>query len=452
MFDKILIANRGEIALRVIRACKELGIKTVAVYSEADELSLHTRFADEAICIGPAVPKKSYLNIGAIISAAELTNSDAIHPGYGFLSENPEFCRICEEHSIRFIGPKPDTIEFMGNKSMARKMTSSLNVPVIPGTENPIANVDEAINIADSIGYPIILKAVSGGGGKGMRVVEHQADLLKNFEIAKTEALNSFKDDRIYMEKFLNSPKHIEVQVLADKFGNICTLGTRDCSVQRNHQKIIEEAPSVSINPNLEVRLLEDSIKIAKKCSYLGVGTVEFLVSGNEYYFIEMNTRIQVEHTVTEMIYSYDLIKGQILIHSGEKISDDLISSKSKGHAIECRITAEDSDNNFMPSPGKIKSLHFPGGLGVRIDSHIYAGYVIPPNYDSMIAKIIVYARDRKEAILKMKSALSECVIEGIKTIIPYHLKILDNDQFKGGKISTKFLEHLKKEEDTYVT
>ena len=438
---KILIANRGEIALRIIRACKELEIKTVAVYSEIDEPSLHVKFADEAICIGPSIPKKSYLNIASIISAAELTNSDAIHPGYGFLSENSEFCSICEEHNIRFLGPKAETIDFIGNKSKAREMANSLNVPVVPGTKEPIANIDEAIKIANSIEFPVILKAVSGGGGKGMRVVSKEIDLEKNFEIAQTEALNSFKDDRVYLEKFLLDPKHIEVQVIADKKGNVYTLGTRDCSIQRNHQKIIEEAPAISIDENLKSKLLNDSIKIAKKCNYVGVGTVEFLVVGSQHYFIEMNTRIQVEHTVTEMIYSYDLIKNQILVHAGSQLPEDIGRLDFKGHSIECRLTAEDPDNNFMPSPGEITSLHFPGGLGVRVDSHIYAGYEIPPFYDSMIGKLIVHASNRDKAIIRMRRAIKETIIEGPNTTLPLLEKIFLNNDFINGNFNIHFLD-----------
>ena len=440
MFKKILIANRGEIALRIIRACKELGIKTVAVYSQADEASLHVKFADEAICIGPSIPKKSYLSIPSIISAAELTNSDAIHPGYGFLSESSEFCKICEEHNIRFIGPTPNTIDLMGNKSQARKYVSSLSVPVIPGTKQPIQNVDEANLIADKIGFPVILKAVSGGGGKGMRVVKSRELMKESFETAQNEALNAFKDDQIYLEKFLENPRHIEVQILSDKHDNIFILGDRDCSIQRNHQKILEETPSVHLEDNLRSSLYESAKKIARACNYIGVGTIEFLVTNNQYYFIEMNTRIQVEHPITEMIFDVDLVKNQILSHSGVDLSTQIKNVQPKGHSIECRITAEDPDKNFMPSPGVVESLHFPGGLGVRIDSHIYSGYKIPSNYDSMIAKIITYAETRDECIMKMRAALSECVIEGVKTIIPFQLKILDNNEFNKGKFNTGFL------------
>ena len=441
MFEKILIANRGEIALRIIRACKELDIKTVAVYSDVDETSLHVKFADEAICIGPSLVKKSYLNIPSIISAAELTNSDAIHPGYGFLSESSEFCRICEEQNIRFIGPKPETIDLMGNKSQARKFAESLSIPIIPGTKNPVLNHDEAKNIASQIGYPIILKAVSGGGGKGMRVVISDEYIEESLDIAQNEALNSFKDSNVYVEKFLKNPRHIEVQILADKFDNVYIFGDRDCSIQRNHQKIIEETPSVNLSSEIRNQLYSDSIKIAKACNYIGAGTIEYLVSKENYYFIEMNTRIQVEHPVTESVFSLDLLKNQILAHAGQNLSNNLQKKTLKGHSIECRITAEDPDNDFMPSPGEIKSLHFPGGPGIRIDSHIYSGYKIPSNYDSMIAKIITYADTRHDCIKKMKSALSECVIEGVKTIIPYHLKILDDNQFKEGKFNTGYLK-----------
>ena len=456
MFEKILIANRGEIALRVIRACKEIGIKTVAVYSDVDELSLHTKFADEAICIGPSIPKKSYLNISAIISAAELTNCDAIHPGYGFLSENSEFSKICNEHNICFIGPEAEVIDMMGNKSKARKVAHSLDIPIIPGTKDPIIDSNHAKDIANEIGYPIILKAVSGGGGKGMRVVHSDDKIAENFEIAKSEALNSFNDDQIYMEKFLVNPKHIEVQVLSDSYDNVYSFGDRDCSIQRNHQKIIEETPSKTISNDIKEKLYADAIKIARKVNYVGAGTIEFLVSDSNYYFIEMNTRIQVEHPITEMVFNVDLVKNQILAHSGEKIifsSDNLVA---KGHSIECRVTAENPDMNFMPSPGTVESLHFPGGLGVRIDSHIYTGYKIPPNYDSMIAKIITFSNDRKSCINKMKIALNELVIEGVNTIVPYHLKILEDSSFVNGDYNTSFLNNFnyisKKEDEVNVT
>ena len=444
MFEKILIANRGEIALRVIRACRELDIKSVAVYSKVDEPSLHVKFADEAICIGPPIPKKSYLNIPSIISAAELTNSDAIHPGYGFLSESSEFSSICEEHNINFIGPPAKTIDLMGHKSEARKFANSLSVPIIPGTTKPVKDIEEAKYVAEKIGFPIILKAVSGGGGKGMRVVESNEEIDEVFNLVQNEALNAFKNDEIYIEKFLIAPRHIEVQILADKFNNIYILGDRDCSVQRNHQKIIEETPSVNIDDSMRKELHFSAEKLAKNCNYVGAGTIEFLVSDNKYYFIEMNTRIQVEHPITEMLFGLDLLKNQIRAHAGVNLSENLKDIKEKGHSIECRVTAEDPANNFMPSPGTIDSLHFPGGLGIRIDSHIYAGYQIPPNYDSMIAKIIVYADTRKDCILKMKSALSECVIEGVKTIIPYHLEILNNENFINGNFSTSFLKDFK--------
>ncbi len=456
MFEKILIANRGEIALRVIRACKEIGIKTVSVYSEVDELSLHTKFADEAICIGPSIPKKSYLNIGAIISAAELTNCDAIHPGYGFLSENSEFSRICKEHNICFIGPEPEVIDLMGNKSEARKVASSLDIPIIPGTKNPIKDAIHAEQIAEEIGYPVILKAVSGGGGKGMRVVENLSNVSDSFEIAKSEALNSFNDDQIYMEKFLVNPKHIEVQILSDSFGNVYSFGDRDCSIQRNHQKIIEETPSLNISKEIKNKLYEDAIKIARKVDYVGAGTIEFLVSDNQHYFIEMNTRIQVEHPITEMVFNVDLVKNQILAHANKEILIDAKNLTPKGHSIECRVTAENPDMNFMPSPGTVESLHFPGGLGVRIDSHIYTGYKIPPNYDSMIAKIITFSDNRENCIRKMKVALNEFVIEGIDTIVPFHIKILDDTCFIDGNYNTSFLNNFNyksdKEEEVNAT
>ena len=452
MFKKILIANRGEIALRVIRACKEIGIKTVAVYSDVDELSLHTKFADEAICIGPSIPKKSYLNIGAIISAAELTNCDAIHPGYGFLSENSEFSKICKEHNICFIGPEPEVIDLMGNKSSARKVANSLDIPIIPGTKDPLRDSEHAESVAEKIGYPVILKAVSGGGGKGMRVVYDEEDLLDSFEIAKSEALNSFNDDQVYIEKYLINPKHIEVQVLSDSYDNVYSFGERDCSIQRNHQKIIEETPSVSISKSLKKSLYQDAIKIARKVNYVGAGTVEFLVSDGKYYFIEMNTRIQVEHPITEMVFNVDLLKSQILSHAGEKILIEPNDLEPKGHSLECRITAENPNKSFMPSPGLVKGLHFPGGLGVRIDSHIYAGYKIPPNYDSMIAKVITFSDSRESCINKMKVALDEFVIEGVHTIIPFHMSILEDSVFLGGDYNTSFLNNFKYKSDKEET
>ena len=421
MFKKILVANRGEIALRIIRACRELNIATVAIYSKADELSLHTKFADEAICIGPAASSKSYLNMAAIISAAELTNADAIHPGYGFLSESSKFSRICSDNGITFIGPPPETIDAMGNKSKAKDNMKNIGIPVIYGSDGLINNMDEAYNEAEKAGYPVILKASAGGGGKGMRLVETKDQMENSFKTAQSEAKISFGNDDLYLEKFIDKPRHIEVQILADAHENIVALGERECSIQRRHQKLIEESPSIAINNELRKRMFEALIKGAKSANYLGAGTIEFLVDAdNNFYFMEMNTRIQVEHPVTEMVIGADLIKYQILCHAGIPIPQWMKNIKLRGHSIECRINAEDPDKNFLPSPGEITSFHMPGGMGVRVDTHVYSGYVVPPYYDSMVAKLIVHAPNRSEAINRMIGALSECVIEGIKTIIPY--------------------------------
>ena len=442
MIQKVLIANRGEIALRIIRACKELNLKTVAVYSQIDELSLHVRFADEAICIGPAQSNLSYLSIPAIISAAELTNADAIHPGYGFLSESAEFSAICEEHDITFIGPKPDIINAMGNKAMAKETMKRVEVPVIPGSDGIIQNVEDGKKMACEMGFPIILKASAGGGGKGMRVVESEEDFEYLFETAKNEAMASFSNDDMYMEKFLIKPRHIEVQILADMHGNVVALGERECSIQRRHQKMIEESPSVAIEEPLRKKMCEAAISGAKAVNYVGAGTIEFLLDSRGYfYFMEMNTRIQVEHPVTEMVLNTDLVKHQILCHADIPLPPWMNKFSLRGHAIECRINAEDPDKNFRPSPGIINYFHMPGGMGIRVDTHVYAGYTIPPNYDSMIAKLIVCAPTRKESINKMISALEECVFEGIKTNIPYQLNILKNKDFVAGDIHTGFLE-----------
>ena len=441
MYNKILIANRGEIALRIIRTCKELNIKTVAIYSKADELSLHVRFADEAICIGPNESKKSYLNIPAVISAAELTNCDAIHPGYGFLSENSEFSLICQEHSISFIGPDPKIIDSMGNKAEAKITMQKANIPVIPGVEGILKSEKEALKYANQLGYPVLLKASSGGGGKGMRLVQEASEITNAFQTAQAEAITSFDCGDLYIEKFINNPRHIEVQILADSFGNISALGERECSIQRRHQKIIEESPSCAVNKELRTKLCKTAINAAKAVNYIGAGTIEFLLDSDEnYYFMEMNTRIQVEHPVTEMVIGVDLIKYQILSHAGLPIPKWLLNPKLRGHSIECRINAENPNNNFMPSPGKITSLHMPGGHGVRVDSHVYSGYNIPPYYDSMIAKFIVHAPSRREAINRMSMALEECVLEGIDTIIPYHKKILNDKNFISGNFDTDFL------------
>ena len=444
MINKILIANRGEIALRIIRACKEMGIKTVAVYSEADELSLHTRFADEAGCIGPPLSAKSYLNIPSIISAAELTNSDAIHPGYGFLSENSEFANICIENNITFIGPDSKTIDLMGDKSQARKTVEALGLSIIPGSKDIIQNIEECREVAKNIGYPVMIKASSGGGGKGMRIVKKEDDLESSLSSAQAEAKASFNDNRVYLEKFIEEPRHIEIQIISDAHGNTISLGERECSIQRRNQKIIEEAPSVAVNGELRNKMSDSAIRIAKSVNYLGVGTIEFLLDKyNNFYFMEMNTRVQVEHPVTELVSGIDIIKTQIRCHDNFMLPIWMHKLKPRGHSIECRITAEDPYKDFMPSPGKILSLHLPSGMGIRTDTHIYVDYEIPPYYDSMICKLIVHAGNRKEAIKKMRSALDEFVIEGIKTIIPYQKFILDNERFIEGNFSTNFLNEL---------
>ena len=443
MFKKILIANRGEIALRVIRTCREMGIKTVAVYSTADKDSLHVKFADEAVCIGKPSSLESYLNIPHIMAAAEITNADAIHPGYGFLAENSKFAKICGDHGIKFIGPTPEMINSMGDKVTAKETMIKAGVPVVPGVEGLLEGVAHAKKSAKEIGYPVILKATAGGGGKGMRVVFQESDIEKAFEAAKTEAAASFKNDGIYMEKFVEEPRHIEIQVAGDQFGTVCHLSERDCSIQRRHQKLVEESPSPFMTDDLRQRMGDAAIKAAQAINYESVGTIEFLVDKHRnFYFMEMNTRIQVEHCVTEEVINYDLIKEQIKIAAGEKISGD--SYFPKMHAIECRINAEDPYNDFRPSPGKITVLHTPGGHGVRVDSHVYAGYVIPPYYDSMIAKLIAVAQTRDEAIDTMHRALSEYVIEGIKTTIPFHLQLMQNEDFRKGNFTTKFMESFK--------
>lgn len=442
MFSKILIANRGEIALRIIRACKELGVKTVVVYSEADKYSLPVKFADEAVCIGPPSPSRSYLYIPAIISAAQVTNVDAIHPGYGFLAENATFAEICEASGFVFIGPKPESISRMGNKSVAKETMSKAGVPVIPGSNGVVQTLEEAISIADSIGYPIIIKASAGGGGRGMRVVRDRDELVKSFSVAKAEAGSFFGSTDVYIEKLVGKSRHIEVQVLGDKYGNVIHLNERECSLQRRHQKLIEEAPSPVVIPELRQKMGEAAIKGAKAVDYIGPGTIEFLVDEDmNFYFMEMNTRIQVEHPVTEESLCVDLIKEQIRIAAGEKLS--LSSESPKFHAIECRIIAEDPYNDFRPTPGKITSLHFPGGHGVRVDSHIYQEYVVPSFYDSLLAKLITWGKSRDEAIAKMKRALEEFVIEGISSTIPFHLKMMNNPDFLAGNIDTKYLERV---------
>ena len=441
MFKKILIANRGEIALRVIRTCREMGIKTVGVYSTADKESLHVKFADEAVCIGKPQSSESYLNIHNIIAAAEITNADAIHPGYGFLAENAKFSQICADHHIKFIGPTPDMINGMGDKITAKETMIKAGVPVVPGSGGLLQNVAQAKDLAkNAVGYPIILKATAGGGGKGMRVVWEESELEKAYDNAKAEAAASFKNEGIYMEKFVEEPRHIKIQIAGDQYGTVCHLSERDCSIQRRHQKLVEESPSPFMTPELREKMGEAAIKAASAINYESVGTVEFLVDKNRnFYFMEMNTRIQVEHCVTEEVINFDLIKEQIKIAMGEKISGQ--NYLPQMCAIECRINAEDPYNDFRPSPGKITTLHTPGGHGVRVDSHVYTGYVIPPYYDSMIGKLITIARTREEAIDTMYRALSEYVIEGIKTTIPFHLQLMQNEDFRKGNFTTKFLE-----------
>jgi acetyl-CoA carboxylase biotin carboxylase subunit len=443
MFKKILIANRGEIALRIIRTCREMGIKTVAVYSTADKDSLHVKFADEAVCIGGPKSAESYLNIPHIMAACEITNADAVHPGYGFLAENSKFAQICADHGIKFIGPTPDMINKMGDKITAKETMIKAGVPVVPGGEGLLESVDAAKKLAKEIVYPVIIKATAGGGGKGMRVVWNESEIEKAYNDAKMEAAASFKNDGLYMEKFVEEPRHIEIQVAGDQFGNVCHLSERDCSIQRRHQKLVEESPSPFMTPELRQRMGEAAIKAAAAINYESVGTIEFLVDKHRnFYFMEMNTRIQVEHCVTEEVVSYDLIKEQIKIAAGEKISGK--NYEPQLHAIECRINAEDPYNDFRPSPGKITVLHTPGGHGVRVDSHVYAGYVIPPYYDSMIGKLITVAQTREEAINTMYRALSEYVIEGVKTTIPFHLQLMQNEDFRKGNFTTKFLETFK--------
>jgi acetyl-CoA carboxylase, biotin carboxylase subunit len=443
MFKKILIANRGEIALRVIRTCREMGIKTVAVYSTADKESLHVKFADEAVCIGKPASFDSYLNIPHIMAAAEITNADAIHPGYGFLAENARFAEICGEHEIKFIGPTPAMINSMGDKITAKETMIKAGVPVVPGGQGLLESLDGAKGMAKEVGYPIILKATAGGGGKGMRVVWEEAEMERAYNTAKAEAGAAFKNDGIYMEKFVEEPRHIEIQVAGDQYGKVCHLSERDCSIQRRHQKLVEESPSPFMTEELRRRMGEAAIKAASAINYESVGTVEFLVDKHRnFYFMEMNTRIQVEHCVTEEVVNFDLIKEQIKIAAGDSISG--LNYEPQMHAIECRINAEDPYNDFRPSPGRISVLHQPGGHGIRVDSHAYAGYTIPPYYDSMIAKIIAVARTREEAINTMHRALSEYVIEGIHTTIPFHLQLMKDERFRSGDFNTKFLEGFK--------
>ena len=440
MFKKILIANRGEIALRIIRTCKEMGIKTVAVYSTADKESLHVKFADEAVCIGPPASAQSYLSMPNLIAAAEITNADAIHPGYGFLSENAEFSRICAENGIKFIGASPEMINQMGDKATAKATMIKAGVPCIPGSVGLLDSVEQGKKIANKIKYPVIIKATAGGGGRGMRIIHSDDEFQKAWDDARTESKAAFGNDGMYLEKFVVEPRHIEVQLVGDQFGHVCHLSERDCSIQRRHQKLVEEAPSPFMTDALREKMGKAAIAGASAIGYEGVGTIEFLVDKNrDFYFMEMNTRIQVEHPVTEEIINYDLIKEQIKVAAGIPISGKNYFPKM--HAMECRINAEDPRNNFRPAPGKITTLHIPGGHGVRVDTHVYAGYTIPPNYDSMIAKLITVAQTREECIVKMKRALSEFVVEGVKTTIPFHLALMDNEQFREGNFTTEFLE-----------
>lgn len=440
MFKKILIANRGEIALRVIRTCKEMGIKTVAVYSAADKDSLHVRFADEAVNIGPAPSNQSYLKIPHIISAAEITNADAIHPGYGFLSENAEFSRVCAEYGIKFIGASPEMIDKMGDKATAKATMKEAGVPTIPGSDGLLESVEEGIKLANDMKYPVILKATAGGGGRGMRIVNSDSEFQKAWDDARMESAAAFGNDGLYLEKFVEEPRHVEIQVVGDSNGRACHLSERDCSIQRRHQKLVEETPSPALNKELRDKMGEAAVKAAEAIAYEGAGTVEFLLDKNgDFYFMEMNTRIQVEHPITEEVTDFDLIKEQIKVAAGEPVSGK--NYYPKLFAMECRINAEDPSHGFRPSPGKITNLHLPGGHGVRVDSHVYAGYTIPPNYDSMIAKLIVSAQSREELLVRMKRALEEFVIEGIKTTIPFHIKLMDDEGFKSGNFTTKFLE-----------
>ena len=440
MFKKILIANRGEIALRVIRTCREMGIKSVAVYSTADADSLHVRFADEAVCIGPPPSKDSYLKIPNIIAAAEITNADAIHPGYGFLSENAKFSKICAEHGIKFIGASPEMIEKMGDKASAKATMKAAGVPTVPGSDGLVESLEHAKKIAAEIGYPVMLKATAGGGGRGMRDVWKEDDLEKALNSAMQEAGAAFGNDAMYMEKLIVDPRHIEIQIVGDQYGKACHLSERDCSIQRRHQKLTEETPSPFMTDDLRKRMGEAAVKAAEFIKYEGAGTVEFLVDKDRnFYFMEMNTRIQVEHPITEQVIDYDLIREQILVAAGVPISGKNYTPKL--HAIECRINAEDPYNDFRPSPGKITTLHAPGGHGVRLDTHVYSGYVIPPNYDSMIAKLITTAQTREEAIAKMKRALDEFVVEGVKTTFPFHLQLMDDPDYLAGNYTTKFME-----------
>ena len=446
MFKKILIANRGEIALRIIRTCREMGIKTISVYSTADKDSLHVKFADEAVCIGPPKSSESYLSMERLLAAAEITNADAIHPGYGFLSENAKFAQMCQKYGIKFIGPQPDSIIRMGDKATAKATMIEAGVPVVPGSKGLLKDAKEGIKLAKEIGYPVIIKATAGGGGRGMRIIWKDEEFERHWDSARQESMAAFGNDGIYMEKYIEEPRHIEIQIVGDQFGNACHLSERDCSIQRRHQKLIEESPSPFMTPELRQRMGDAAVKGAKAVNYEGAGTIEFLVDKHRnFYFMEMNTRIQVEHPVTEEVIDYDLIKEQIKVAAGIPISGK--NYEPNMHAIECRINAEDPYNDFRANPGKITTLHVPGGHGVRVDTHIYDGYVIPPYYDSMIAKLISVAQTRDEAIETMKRALSEFVIEGVKTTIPFHLKMMDDPNFRAGNFNTGYLNNWTMEE-----
>ena len=451
MYKKILIANRGEIALRVIRACRELRLKSVAVYSTADEYSLHVKFADEAVCIGPPPSTESYLNIPRIIAAGEITNADAVHPGYGFLAENAEFSKICEENGFAFIGPRAEIINSMGDKAQAKKTMGAAGIPIIPGNKGVLKDAAEAKAMANEMGYPVMLNASAGGGGRGMRLVQEETEVEHEFTTASNEALNAFNNGDMYIEKFVENPRHIEIQILADVHGNTVSLGERECSIQRRHQKLVEESPSPAVDEDLRKRMGEAAVAGAKAVNYVGVGTVEFLLDKNKnFYFMEMNTRIQVEHPITEMVTGADLIKLQISTHAGDNFPDYLYNLKLRGHSIECRINAENPDMNFTPSPMPITSFQMPGGKGVRVDSHAYAGYQIPSHYDSLIGKLIVHSTDRASAINRMERALEETIIEGPKTTIPFHRAIMKDETFLGGEFDTSFLEifEYNKEDD----
>ncbi|MDZ7343003.1 MAG: acetyl-CoA carboxylase biotin carboxylase subunit [candidate division KSB1 bacterium] len=442
---KILIANRGEIALRIIRACKELGIKTVAVYSEADADSLHVRFADEVVCIGPGPSRESYLNIPRIISAAEVTNAEAIHPGYGFLAENAHFAEICASCNIKFIGPSPEMIMAMGDKALAKETMRKAGVPTVPGSEGILKDAKEARAIAEAIGYPVIIKATAGGGGRGMRVVREASEIENAFNQAQAEAQAAFGNPALYMEKYFEHPRHIEIQLLGDMHGHVYSLGERECSIQRKHQKLVEESPSPAITPEIRQRMSEAAVRGAASVNYVNAGTIEFLYQDGEFYFMEMNTRIQVEHPVTETVFGLDLVKEQIRVARGERLDHINPNFKMRGHAMECRINAEDPDNDFRPSPGRITAFHVPGGPGIRVDTHAYAGYVIPPFYDSLIAKLITRGRTRAEAIERMERALEEFIVEGIHTTIPFHQKVMADPDFQSGHFDTKYVERFFK-------